>query len=764
VVVIAHRSVAPTRVVLPEPRDGLAWELLADSAADGREGELEQAFVEVGPRSLVVLAETRVSAGRRPHAASDEALRRLARGAGIASDWRDLDGRLHAVSPQTQAALLAAMGWPAQSSEQARTALAALAELRDRRALPHAIVRRAGQPIAAPLRFDPGFPAPDTWLVVEPERGAPLRLRASLHAGAAVATRGADGRPGGELLVNLPPLAVGRYRLSREDRPDVGCRLTVAPTSAFLPGPLRDSRRFGVSAQLYSVRRAGDQGIGDFTSLGDLAAAITRDGAATLAINPLHALFPGQRERASPYFPSDRRLLDPIYLDLDRVLGAPVDPERRDALARLSSIDYPSVWALKAGALEAAFAAAPNPPGLDRFVAAGGRALADFSAFQAVAETRPQTPWQDWPADLRDAGGRGVQAFAAAHGNRVRFHQYLQWLCEAQLATAAERALGLHAGLCRDLAIGAAPDGAEAWARSDLMVRKVSIGAPPDQFSAEGQVWGLPPFDPFRLEIDGYAHFADVLARNMRHAGALRIDHVMGLARLFWIPEGAGAADGAYVSYPLGDLLGQVALESHASGCAVIGEDLGTAPEGLRESLQQESILRYCVLPFETDAGRFRPPEAYPQLALTCASTHDLPPLAGWWEGLDIAEREDLSLITPTAAALERARREDDKTSLVKALTAAGLLEKGADALRAQFEDVLVAMHAYVARSPSVLALAQLDDLAASRDAVNLPGTDRERPNWRRRLTATTGEILASPIARAIIAAIRETRPPGPGE
>ena len=755
-VVAIHRGPDAAQIVLPEARDGFAWSLLADSADPAREGPVDADRLAAAPRSVLVLAET--AAPRGPARGVDpQTLGRLAQAAGVALDWWSLDGARHPVSPDTQRALLAAMRLPAETSQQALQSLGQLAEAHDHRPLPFARVERAGQPIELALRFEAGAPAPATWLTLTGEDGQVLRLRASDRAGAESTAIGRDGRIVRSLRVALPSLTAGRYQLTREDRPDAACRLTIAPPACFEPPALADGRRrFGLSAQLYSVVRRGDQGIGDFTTLGQLGVGAAAEGAAVLAINPLHALFNDQRERASPYYPSDRRFLDPIYLDLDRV---PASGARTAATSPSGAgIDYPAVWALKAAALEAAFAEAGDPPGLTEFITAGGESLARFAAFQAIAETRPGEPWRGWPQALRDPAGAGVAAFAATHPARVRFHQYLQWLCDQQFAAAAAAAKGLDIGVCRDLAVGAAPDGAEAWASAALAADGVSIGAPPDQFSTDGQVWGLPPLDPLRLEADGYAHMAGLFAANMRHAGALRVDHVLGLARQFWVPQGASGADGAYVGFPLNDLLGQLALESHRARCLVIGEDLGTVPAGLRDALAGEAVLSYRVLPFETDAGVFRPAAAYPSLALACVSTHDLPPFAGWWDGVDIAERRTLGLGTATETEQAAAERLADKAALLRALAQAELIDADLDAARTPAAQVIWAVHAFIAATPCRLAVAQVEDLAGERVAVNLPGTDRQRPNWRRRLAAPLDAVLADPAARAILEAIRAGR------
>ncbi len=327
-------------------------------------------------------------------------------------------------------------------------------------------------------------------------------------------------------------------------------------------------------------------------------------------------------------------------------------------------------------------------------------------------------------------------------------------MAAAKAATPA--ASGLVLGFCRDLAIGAAPDGAEAWAAAGLLAQGVSIGAPPDPLGPEGQVWGLPPLDPHRLQAEGYRTLADLYAVNMRHAGALRIDHVMGLARQFWVPEGADGAAGAYVAYPLHDLLGVLALESERARCLVIGEDLGTVPEGLRETLAAAQVLSYRVLPFEREGAGFKPPQAYPPLAWACVATHDLPPLAGWWDGLDLAERVDLGLMSPAEADLALAERLAEKRSLIQALAAAGLA--AGDPAGPLTPELAAAIHGYIAKAPSVLAIAQVEDLAGERTAVNLPGTDRERPNWRRRLAPSLEALFEGDMAHAILAAMRAER------
>ena len=575
--------------------------------------------------------------------------------------------------------------------------------------------------------------------------------------------------------------ATARERLAQ--LATAGARRALPPERCHLPPYLHaGQRRFGLAAHLYALRRKGDQGIGDFTTLREIAAATARAGGVTVGINPLHALFGGQRERASPYHPSDRRFVDPIYIDLEDAPDFAGSPRARellsthaDAVAALSSraaVDYPGVWDVKRRVLEACFATfdrrqADDPlrAEFDRFVAAGGEALRQFALFEAIAAAYPRRRRQDWPAGLRGPTASDVVAFAAHHRRRVRFAVYLQWAADRQLAAAAAhaRASGLRLGLYRDLAIGAAPDGAEAWANpAGTLARGVSIGAPPDPFSPDGQVWDLPPPIPRALTTSGYTGFRELLATNMRHAGALRIDHVMGLERLFWIPDGASARDGAYVRYPVDDLIAVLAQESLRAACVVVGEDLGTVPDGFRERLDAADVLSYRIVAFEREGKAYTPPSRYPAKAAVCASTHDLPTLAGWWAGKDLAEKRQLGLLDEDGAGAARAERLMDKAALAAALDAAGV-EHGAPIDPAGLHDVAItgAIHRYAAQTPAALLLLQADDLAGEVDALNLPGTDRERPNWRRKVGVEVGKLWQTPVAaRAIqdLAASRGSR------
>jgi glycogen debranching enzyme GlgX/4-alpha-glucanotransferase len=739
-------------VLMPDP--GACWEVLADSS-----GGFATDHAVLAPRCVVVLGEmVPGSAVARGKGQDGDLLLRLGAAAGIAADWWEVGGTRHIVGDDTRRSLLAGMGLESGTDSGVRMSLELLAGERDRRPLPLALTVREDEAAVVAMGLASGLNRRATWLVVALEDGGERRVRLGASDGRLETRAALDGRIVQTWHVTLPALPVGRHVLRREDVPGVACALAVVPGHCYLPPGV--GRVFGVSAQLYSLRREGDQGIGDFSTLAELARATAGQGGTLVGLNPLHALFGAERERASPYQPSDRSFLDPIYLDMDALpgLAAPrtkaLLASHASAFAALSArklVAYPELWGLKRQVLESLFDEVPHDPAFEAFIAGGGEKLRRFAAFEAISEAH-LPPWQSWPEALRDPAGRAVAEYAATP--RARFHMFLQYLSETALARAAAagRDAGLRHGFLRDLAVGAAPDGAEAWANAGLLAPGASIGSPPDPFSAQGQVWGLPPPNPLAMARDGYRSFAGLLAANMRHAGALRIDHAMGLARLFWVPDGAPGAAGAYVATNFADLLGQVALESRRAGCMVIGEDLGTVPEGFRDTLCEADMLGFRVLLLERQGIGFKPTETYPSSSLACVSTHDLPTLAGWWQGADIAERETLGQIDAGGAQAAREERSGERAALDLALH---LPNSGAETLPAE---VAAGAHAHIAASAAALVLVQAEDLAGETTGVNLPGTNRERPNWQRRLRPEVATLMEGDPAAAILAAIRAER------
>ena len=756
---------------LPEPRAGMAWRMLADTSnPDSPERPTALADRQrLVACSCLILGEGRVAGGLGAAPPSADAIDALAKAVGIAAEWWDIGGKRNVVSPETRIALLTALGLEAGSAAQALESLDHVLDETRRRRVPASLTLPADQPLAALLRDEPQ----SVGARIECEDGRVVEWR--IAAGESERRELPDGRVVAERAAPLPDLPIGRHRLIVDG---VDCALTVAPPEAYgAEAALR--KRFGVTAQLYALRRAGDQGIGDFSTLQRAGEAAGRAGAAYFGVSPMHMLFPHDRLRASPYHPSDRRFLDPIYIDvLDT--GLPRDEALDAALAALApaiasasaaeTVGYPAVWAIKRAALEAlhlvfarARVARPGEPVFAdflAFVSAGGAALRGFAAFQTIASGGVGAAWRSWPERLRDGDPKAIGDAIAKDPLAFDFALFCQWLADRQLARAAAeaRGAGLDIGFYRDLAIGAAPDGAEAWAHAKDLALGVSVGAPPDPFAIEGQNWNLPAPNPLAGARDGWANLSALYAANMRHAGMLRVDHAMGLQRLFLIPDGAKPAEGAYLAYPLDDLIGRVALESQRARCMVVGEDLGTVPKGFRSRLTKANIPGMRVLRFERRGAEVLPPAGYPPLSVACVATHDLATLAGWWQGADIGERLSLGRLSLAAAGEEIAERRADKQGLVAALLGAGLIAVAPNE-EAPLDDALAAaVHALIAGAGSILASAQYDDLVGQTIATNLPGTDRERPNWRLKVGPDVATALAGNRARAILTALSKGR------
>lgn len=564
---------------------------------------------------------------------------------------------------------------------------------------------------------------------------------------------------------------LGYHRLTVDES---SLALIVVPARAWLPPQLETAPGiWGFSLQLYSLRSPSDWGIGDFSALRAFATSAASAGAQAIGLNPLHAPNVADPSAHSPYDPASRLWLNPLYIDVEAVEDFRESLRAQTAAQLLRPphgsplIDYEAVTTAKLGVLERCYDWFLSHHRDDargrafmRFVEEGGAALDDYATFCALAEhvratTGIRGGWAAWPAQYRDRRGDAVLAFVREHGERIAFHRYLQWLADVQLALSADTCRDLAVGLYRDLAVGTAADGSDSWSAPETFVRGVSIGAPPDAVNTLGQNWGLTPFHPETLRREAYGPFVALLRANMRHAGALRIDHVMAMQRLFWIPHGRPASEGAYVRYPLDDLLGIIALESVRHRCAVVGEDLGTVPEGFRERLAERRIFGCGLLFFEREAdGSFRPPQAYPAATLVSTGTHDLPSLPSWWAGTDIDLREQLGLLSAQQAAEGRAERERARHRLVEALrTWGGLGEE------TTIEALVESAYRFIASSPARFLIVQIEDVLMRTDAVNVPGTLTEHPNWRRRLPLEAQAITRTALTERVIAALESLRP-----
>jgi 4-alpha-glucanotransferase len=711
-------------------------------------------------------------------------LDRLATHYGIEPHFTDNWQRRHLVADATKQALLAALGVPTGSAAEIETGLHAALTSAWQQILAPAEVVRKGAPLVPTVTLPTCLDGRLSW-VVRTEDGERHRGEVRLDVLEVAAEQRIEGvryrRRRLPLPLDLPP-GYHRLEVTAGAAASATMALTVTPERAFGLGDLGRERLWGVTLPLYGVCSERNWGIGDFGDLAELATATAGLGAGLIGINPVHALFPPLPERISPYAPSSRRFLNVLLISIERAArrlgGRPaLNPEMEPLLERARAaelVDYPTVSQLKLQALDElhrAFTASGGPEraAFDSFRSRGGPSLERQAIFETLLEhfihaDPTKRNWRSWPDDYRRPDRPAVAAFAARHADRVEFFQFLQWLADEQLAEAqAEaRAAGMPVGLYLDLAVGVDPDGAEAWADPATVAGRVRIGAPPDDFSPKGQDWGLAPLAPLALRAQAYAPFVELLRRNMAHAGALRIDHVLGLRRSFWLPPERDLP-GAYVRYPLSDLLGLIALEAERARCVVIGEDLGTVPEGFRTTLTEAGLLGCRVLYFERDRnGRFRGSASYPSACLASISTHDLPTLAGFWAGRDISWREYLGLFAePGQSARERTERAGARQRLLELLAAEGLLPAGLDPKRPPVElpwSVVLALHQLLARSPSELVVMQLEDALQLVEQANLPGTTAEHPNWRRRLGICLERLATDPRVLELAQTMRAAR------
>ncbi|MDO8411080.1 MAG: 4-alpha-glucanotransferase [Phenylobacterium sp.] len=673
----------------------------------------------------------------------DAELEAFAAEAGVLVEWEDVHGQLRRTPPVTLRAVLAALSLPAATPAELQASRQRLSAAPP----PDFVTAEVGQP------FQPlGRPC-----------GAHARLRLE---GGEVLDIALDPQTGFTRQgVDLP----GYHRLEVADQE---VTVAVAPAQAFGLDDLAPHRRlWGQAVQLYSLRGRDPRPFGDFGDLAGFAEAAGRRGAAALAISPVHALFAADAERFSPYAPSSRLFLNGLYADPAAVLGdelgdlAP-QPVGGDLVAWSTAIPQRLAALRRVHARFKASAPADLKADLQSFEDEGGEDLRGHARFEAIHGTffarEGARGWPDWPQTFHDPASPTVAAFATEHGDDVAFHIFVQWLADRSLARAqaAARAAGMPVGLITDVAVGMDPGGSHAWSRPQDLLAGLNIGAPPDAFQANGQDWGVTTFSPRALAASGYEGFLATLRSAMRHAGGVRIDHILGLRRLWVVPHGAGPTEGAYLTYPMQDLMRLIAIESHRHGVLVVGEDLGTVPAGLRETLNAGGVRGMQVLLFEQDeAGAFKAPEQWSPRACAMTTTHDLPPIAGWWRGADIDWRLRLQPDADEDQALAlRSERETQRTALWAAFCEAGCAE-GDRPSTEQTGPVVDAAIGFLAKTPSELAILPIEDLLGLDRQPNLPGTTTEHPNWRRRLPGPAEALFDASGPAGRIASLNKARP-----
>ncbi|HDS1744901.1 MULTISPECIES: 4-alpha-glucanotransferase [Pseudomonas] len=664
---------------------------------------------------------------------SETALHRLAARVGLARDWIDANNRPQQVSDDVLRKVLEALGHPASDDRALQDSLRAVDAAEDSEHLPPLLTADLGRPLALARYFSAGSAARCTL-----EDHSQLDLTLDNQA-------------------QLPgALPLGYHRVDIDGRTFT---VAVAPLRCH---SLEDAveqpppRCWGIAVQLYSLRRPGDGGYGDCLALEQLARSAAERGADALAISPIHALSAFDQQHYSPYSPSSRLLLNPLYASPAAVLGeravrmAVVACGLEQTLEDLEQrplVDWPRAADARLRLLDALYqnfiqADHPLRKDFESFREAGGQALEHHCRFEVLQAQAVDdglgADWRNWPSAWHDPYHPEVEAFASAYPAKVEFHAFCQWLTERSLQRAQEaaRGNGMAVGLIADLAVGADGAGSQAWSRQDELLANLKVGAPPDILNRSGQDWGICAFSPEGLKRNGYRAFIEMLRANLAHAGGLRIDHVMGLRRLWLIPRGCKPDEGAYLQYPLEDLLRLLALESVRHQAIILGEDLGTVPEGLREQLADKAVLGMRVLPFEqAQPGHFTPILDWPDKALATTGTHDLAPLAGWLQSRDIDWSQRLQLIDDATELHWRQARQKERDGLRRTLQANyGPLKDN--------DHLIDAAIRYVGHTRAPLVLIPLEDLLGSEEQPNLPGTTEGHPNWRRRFAPPVRELL----------------------
>jgi 4-alpha-glucanotransferase len=721
----------------------------------------------------------------------EELIKTLARLRGLGDTYHNYRGELQYFSLETKAGILSAMGCVVDDDDAIAAEIARLETARRRKFLP--IVAAAH---AARIGFEINITAREfggtiVWRVLL-EDGS--RMDGSVSsADCAEVWRGEVAgswitRRRFELAADLPPGYHGFEAKIAGGAAD-HCLLIVSPPKCFEPPAIAAGRRlWGVAVQLYTLRSHSNWGIGDFGDLEMLIRWMASCGAGFIGVNPLHAMSPADPARSSPYSASSRHFLNVLYISVPAVPEFEQCPavrarmadrefaRRLDGLRAQQLVDYRGVADSKFEILALLYQefrdrhlATRSQRGRDflDFVARRGMPLQMHARFDALdryfrATQASASGWMSWPQEYRDVNGSAAARFALEHREEVEFYAYLQWLAHEQLvrAQALTRELGMPIGLYGDYAVGANPSGSETWVDESSYCLGAEIGAPPDPLALKGQGWGIPPPDPAALEAQRLQGFIQLIRDNMRYYGALRLDHVMSLYRLWWVPAGCPATAGAYVHYPLQQLLTVLSLESARSSCLVVGEDLGVVPDEMRQAMPEFGLYHYKVLLFEKISGRFRRPDEYERHALAAVTTHDLPTLRGYWEARDIELRRRLNLFPSAEIDSDIARERDhDREMLLIALREQGIEPAHPSAPLEPYTDELgQALHLYLARSTAALVALQIDDLLGMIDPVNVPGTFAEYPNWQRKVTASIEDMAAHSDLNARLAEINRAR------
>ena len=702
----------------------------------------------------------------------DDVLRHTAEQCGVQQEFWDIFGRPHRTTPATNQAILTAIGFDCSNEATLEASISARAASRWRDPLPPALVVLDKEPIRIPLRSLPD--ARELNLELFEESGRKSNLRVGLQDVPISAEAQINGMryvertiPLSEILTN--PLPLGYHELRAWDSK---CKLIVAPECAVVP----KNRSAGLGITLWGLRSERNWGVGDFRDLRQLVDwAYVELHAAFVALNPLHAIQNRRPYNCSPYLPNSTFYRNFIYIDVESVPGYSkvsqecrglVPPELLDELRSTETVEYERVSALKLEVLARVYEAEPPSQACKEWIEQEGDLLHIFCIYSALDEhLHASNPdlwiWPDWPEEFRDPYSPAVQQFAREKADRIRFHGWLQWLIDQQISEVQRHAkeIGMSIGLYHDLALATDRCGSDLWAHRPYYVAGCRVGSPPDDFSPTGQDWSFPPPNTEKHRQDGYGLYIESIRKSLRHGGALRIDHVMRLFRLYWIPENHDAMQGAYVRDRAKDLVRILALESVRNDAIVIGEDLGTVEPEVREALAKAGILSYRLLYFERKDGGFKLPWEYPEQALAASTTHDLPTITGFWHGADIEARQKAGKVDDAGYQSQWADRVREKQRLLDALFAAGLMPESYERDSSKVPELTAELHfgivGFLANTSAALWLINQEDLTKEPNQQNLPGTTAEYPNWSRKMRWTIEELRTLPAARDCAAMAR---------
>jgi 4-alpha-glucanotransferase len=683
----------------------------------------------------------------------DPTLYDLAEAFGVATEYWDWQGQHVPVSHETVVAVLAALEVDASTPEATAAALANHHRFPWTHMLPPCMVIRERRTASLWVHVPHGDPV-FVWIELETGESRQQLRQLENWAPPRQIEEGWVGEASFEIPDDLP-LGYHTLKAASGDK-QASMPLIITPLWLGFPERMGEHRGWGFATQLYSVRSEQSWGVGDLTDLEDLAVwSAAEHQADFVVINPLHAAEPVAPMEPSPYLPSSRRFSNPLYLRLERIPEyAVASTEQREVIDKIKTdlltdlagstqIDRDRSWSAKREALEIIFSV-PRTPGRETSLAAyrrrEGRGLARYAAWAALAEEYGPN-FQGWPPELQDPESEAVMAFAAANSDKIDFHCWLQWLLEEQLAGIQQAALraGMALGVMHDLAVGVSPRGVDAWSLQDSYARNVSVGCPPDPFNQQGQIWNQPPWRPDRLAATAYLPFREMVSTILRHAGGLRVDHVIGLFRLWWIPDGAHPTQGTYVRYDHEAMIGILALEAHRAGAVIVGEDLGTVEPWVRDYLRERGVLGTSILWFEFDwdgDGAPLPPERWREYCLASVTTHDLPPTAGYLLGDHVRLRDQLGILTRSLDEELQADEADRRAWLDN------LRDRGALRPEADVAETVEALHRYLTWTPARLLCLSLADAVGERQLQNQPGTIDEYPNWRVPLTGPDGAQL----------------------